>query len=36
MDALIASVAVVHGASVATRDVAGFGDLGLTVLDPWD
>lgn len=35
MDALIASVAVVHSASVATRDVEGFNGLGLEVVDPW-
>jgi predicted nucleic acid-binding protein len=35
MDALIASVALVHGASVATRDVDGFTRVGLTVHDPW-
>ena len=35
MDALIAAIAVVNGAAVATRDVDGFGGLGLTVHDPW-
>ncbi|MGL5930948.1 MAG: type II toxin-antitoxin system VapC family toxin [Dermatophilaceae bacterium] len=34
-DALIAAVALVHGASVATRDVDGFAGIGLTVVDPW-
>lgn len=34
MDALIASVALVHGASLATRD-AGFRDLGLDLIDPF-
>ena len=34
MDALIASVALVNDAAVATRDVAGFAGLGLTVLHP--
>lgn len=35
MDALIASVAAVHSAAVATRDTTGFSGLGLTVVDPW-
>ncbi|MGL4744243.1 MAG: type II toxin-antitoxin system VapC family toxin [Dermatophilaceae bacterium] len=35
-DALIAAVALVHRASVATRDVDGFAGVGLTVIDPWD
>ncbi|MGL5912023.1 MAG: hypothetical protein ACRCZP_18610 [Phycicoccus sp.] len=34
-DALIAAVALVQRASVATRDVDGFTGIGLTVVDPW-
>jgi predicted nucleic acid-binding protein len=34
-DALIAATAWVAGASVATRDVEGFADCGLTVINPW-
>jgi predicted nucleic acid-binding protein len=36
MDALIAAIASVHGAAVATRDVPGFEGVGLRVVDPWD
>jgi predicted nucleic acid-binding protein len=35
MDALIAAVAKVNRAAIATRDVDGFAGIGLTVLDPW-
>lgn len=35
MDALIASVARVAGAAVATRDAADFDGLGIELLDPW-
>ena len=34
-DALIAATARVVGAAVATRDVDGFRDCDLTVIDPW-
>lgn len=34
-DALIASVAIVSGSSVATRDTSRFEGLGLAVIDPW-
>jgi len=34
-DALIAATALAAGASVATRDTAGFADCGLTLIDPW-
>jgi predicted nucleic acid-binding protein len=34
-DAMIAAVARVRGAMVATRDVADFEDCGLSVLNPW-
>lgn len=35
MDAQIAAIARSNGASVATRDVEGFADCGITVIDPW-
>jgi predicted nucleic acid-binding protein len=35
-DALIAATASVAGAAVATRDVEGFADCGLTVINPWE
>jgi len=35
MDALVASVTRVSGASLATRDTADFDGLGLTLVDPW-
>lgn len=34
MDAMIAAVALAHGASIATRD-AGFAGCGVLVIDPW-
>jgi predicted nucleic acid-binding protein len=34
-DALIAATALAAGADIATRDVAGFEGLGLTLIDPW-
>lgn len=34
-DALIAATALVHGMTVATRNVADFGPMGVRVLDPW-
>ena len=34
-DALIAAIALGVGASLATRDVSGFADCGLTLIDPW-
>jgi toxin FitB len=34
-DALIAAIAWVAGAAVATRDVEGFAACGLTVINPW-
>lgn len=36
MDALIAAIALTHGAIVATRDVSDFADLGLEVINPFD
>jgi toxin FitB len=34
-DALIAATALVHGMTVATRNVADFSPMGVRVLDPW-
>jgi toxin FitB len=34
-DALIAAIALASGATVATRDVGGFSDCGLAIVDPW-
>jgi predicted nucleic acid-binding protein len=34
-DAQIAAIARVHGATVATRDVADFADCGVHVISPW-
>ena len=36
MDGLIAAIAVVHGAALATRDIRDFVDLGLRVINPFD
>ena len=35
MDGLIAAIAKAHGATIATRDVHGFDDVGLIVVDPF-
>ena len=35
-DALIAATALAAGASVATRDMGGFADCGVAVINPWD
>ena len=35
-DALIAATALVHGLTVATRNVADFGSTGIAVINPWD
>lgn len=35
-DALIAATALVHGMSVATRNVADFAPTGVKIIDPWD
>jgi toxin FitB len=35
MDALIAAIAVCNTASIATRDVADFADLGLELINPF-
>jgi predicted nucleic acid-binding protein len=34
-DALIAATALAAGADLATRDVSGFENLGLKLIDPW-
>jgi predicted nucleic acid-binding protein len=34
-DSMIAGVAAFHGASIATRNVADFGGLGIDVVNPW-
>jgi predicted nucleic acid-binding protein len=34
-DAQIAATALVAGAELATRDLAGFAGCGLTLIDPW-
>jgi predicted nucleic acid-binding protein len=36
MDAIIASIAKAHGAVLATRDIAGFADLGIEVVNPFE
>lgn len=36
MDALIASIALVSGAGVATRDATDFDGIGLELVDPWE
>ena len=35
-DALIGATALVHGMTVATRNVADFQPMGVPVLNPWD
>lgn len=35
-DALIAATALVHGLTVATRNVAAFEGMGVNVLNPWE
>jgi predicted nucleic acid-binding protein len=35
-DALIAATALVHGLTVATRNVADFEGMGIGVLNPWE
>lgn len=36
LDALIAAISRSHGAAVATRDVRGFADCGVAVVNPWE
>lgn len=35
LDCMIAAIARVHGASVATRDIYGFDNCGIEVINPW-
>ena len=35
-DALIAATALVHGLTLATRNVADFERMGVGVLNPWE
>jgi toxin FitB len=35
-DALLAATALVHGLTVATRDVADFAPMGVKLLNPWE
>lgn len=35
-DALIAATALVHGLTVATRNVADFQPMGVDLLNPWE
>ena len=36
MDGLIAAIAKVHGATLATRDLRGFTDIDLDLIDPFE
>jgi predicted nucleic acid-binding protein len=36
MDALIAAIALVNGAAVATRNVRDFVDLGIDLINPFE
>jgi len=36
VDGLIAATAIVHGLTVATRNVADFADTGVPVVNPWE
>ena len=36
MDALIAGIAIVHSAAIATRDIRGFDDVGIELIDPFN
>lgn len=36
IDLIVASVARSQGASVVTRDIGGFDDCGLTLINPWE
>jgi predicted nucleic acid-binding protein len=36
MDAIIAAIAASHGATVATRDLAAFEDIGISVINPFE
>lgn len=34
-DGMIAAICLVHGATLATRNVKDFDELGITLIDPW-
>jgi len=36
MDALIASIALTHGAAIATRDIEDFAGLGIELINPFE
>ena len=36
MDLMIAAIARANGASMVTRDLGGFADCGLTLINPWE
>jgi predicted nucleic acid-binding protein len=36
LDAMIAAIAMVHGAKLATRDASDFADLGLDLINPFE
>jgi predicted nucleic acid-binding protein len=36
LDLMIASIARAHGASMVSRDIAGFEGCGLAVINPWE
>jgi predicted nucleic acid-binding protein len=36
MDAMIAAIAITHGAALATRDTRDFADLGLDLINPFE
>ncbi len=36
LDGMIAATAMEHGLIVVTRNVKDFGDLGITIFNPWD
>lgn len=36
IDGLLAATAIVHGLTVATRNVADFADTGVAVVNPWE
>ena len=36
MDGMIAAIAIVHSAAIATRDIEGFSDLGIDVINPFE
>jgi hypothetical protein len=36
MDAMIAAIALTHGATLASRDTRDFADIGLELVNPFD